>query len=497
MKLITVLFICISISSNLFSQDCKSPYSVTVDFGNKTVSFPCKDHFQRGDAVQVIVKNYNPYLYKVSINNSDTSTAVPAEGQIFSWFLNPSNLSAITGNISSLTAGMGRALPADEKQVEDSYSDRMVTQQFDNFRPQTKARVQTLVATKPPKQTLTQIAQEDLKRWQDWTSDEVPDIESINDDITAGLYTLSAATDDQYKLTPPPTSIGQTFIEARKTDLQDHFGTWRKEVKEELDTVKIRHSIFTLDIADYIPIFKKNSRVRVGDSLINLFFVESISLLTKMDSLLSYPELQKRKTALLQLESLTDTYTTLPQYFLKDVKQLSIQVLPWNDSLKLSSFSTNIELPQLHHFILGVSGGFYISGLADQTYGFDTAVNSPAVGDTAYTLVKTNKGTTEIGVSTMAYGAWRLMNKFYFGPTLGAGISLASKPKPRFFLGGTFVLGETNRLMISGGLAAGFSTDLSPIFQSGKPYSHLPQNFTTDQMRSSWFISINYSFLGN
>ena len=87
-----------------FSQECKSPFLVTVDFANRQVNFPCKDNFKRGESLLVQIINYNPYLYKVSINNSDTSNVPPVQGQIFSWFLDPSNL-------SSIVSGLGTPVP--------------------------------------------------------------------------------------------------------------------------------------------------------------------------------------------------------------------------------------------------------------------------------------------------------------------------------------------------------------------------------------------------
>jgi hypothetical protein len=478
---------------------CKSSYIITVDVQKKTVTFPCKDHFKRGDYVQIKVIDYNPYLYKVSINNSDTSTVAPTEGALFSWFLNPADLTSIASSITNVAGVVGSAGVVPGPTTFDQVSDRAALAAVRSIPAAKIAELPAAAQHGSPKDILTAKAVKDFSDYQQKCQQEANKIWALNSQIQADIYTLAASTDFLYQLDPPANSFQFANLESLRTNLESTYSKYRQQVEPDIQTLSTEYAQFTADASLYYSLFPANSQLRAGDSLINQFYSKGLALLAKMDSTLSYQEVQKRKAVILQLESISQEYLTLPQYFLNDIKNIAIQISPWSDSAKISSFNTNIQLPQLHHFVFGVNAGFYLSWLGDDSYGLDTTMTVTPSGptDTAYKFVKTNNGRAEVGINALAYGAWRLMDRFYAGPVMGAGLSISSDSKPRLFLGGTLLYGETNKVMISGGFVTGYTKRLSPLFPPTTIQQHMPQNYMIDQMKGGWFLSINYSFLGN
>lgn len=74
---------------------------VVINFKTKNISFDSSiSNLKRGNAVRVKVVNYNPFLYNVVINSTDsTAYAMNDAGNLLSWFLSPSNLSSIAANL--------------------------------------------------------------------------------------------------------------------------------------------------------------------------------------------------------------------------------------------------------------------------------------------------------------------------------------------------------------------------------------------------------------
>src|SRR5260221_7619390 len=67
---------------------------IVLDFRSKDIGMPdAIKKIRKGEYVRVKVMNYNPYLYKVMINATDSSVAAPVDLSFLPKFLDPGNLS--------------------------------------------------------------------------------------------------------------------------------------------------------------------------------------------------------------------------------------------------------------------------------------------------------------------------------------------------------------------------------------------------------------------
>jgi hypothetical protein len=485
-----------------FGQTCPCSIGekvIIVNFQDKSVTTPAwnQDHYKRGDKIRICVTNCNPYLYKVVVNGTDSNQVPPAVGPIFSWILDPSNLSSI---VSAVSASPAAAVvgAADLSAPEHMSLKQKIITRANNFTPTVNDHYRTELRINPDPVIALQNASNTfftdyLTKIQNRTSE----IATINSDIETMLYTLAGKTDFLFKNNTDDVTLHTDYI----TDMKNQYHTYKGQVDGKLAEIKGDQLQYFNDVVAFSDLYEKNKLLKSRDSLIGAFFSASITLLTKMDSTLSISEVLRRKPALLQLQAMSTTYLSLDQFYLKDIKDITVSISPWSDSAsKLNSYNTTIELPVYHHFRFGIGAGFYMSGIGDQQYAIDSTIgtNSSGGADTTYKIQKDGKNNLEFGVSALVYGASSIGGKFYLGPSIGTGVSLSGATiRPRLFAGGTLVYGETNQVMVTAGWAFGNSQTLSDAFSLSKTYSSIPMNFTKNAMNNGLFVSVHYSFLSN
>jgi hypothetical protein len=469
---------------------------IVVNFQDKSVTTPAwnQDHYKRGDKIRICVINCNPYLYKVVVNGTDSNQVPPAVGPIFSWVLNPSSLSSIASAVSaSPAAAIVGAAPLSSS--EQMALKQKIIARSNIFTPTVSANYRTHL-TQDPVSALQNASNDFFTTYITKILNRTTEIGTINSAIEIMLYSFASKTDFLYRNYTDDENLHKDYI----TDLKNNYQVYKGQVDDKLTEIEGDQLQYFSDVAAFSDLYEKNNLLKSRDSLIGAFFSASISLLTKMDSTLSISEVLRRKPALLQLQAMSTTYTSLEQFYLKDIKDITVSISPWSDSAsKLNSYNTIIELPVYRHFRFGIGAGFYISGLGDQQYAIDSTIstNSSGAADTTYKIQKDGKNNFEFGVSALVYGAWSIGGKFYLGPSIGTGVSLSGTIKPRLFAGGTLVYGETNQVMVTAGWAFGNSQTLSEAFSTSKTYSSIPMNFTKNAMNNGFLISVHYSFLSN
>jgi hypothetical protein len=488
---------------------------VLVDFQHRQVTIPNKHRYRRGDTVWVSVINYNPYLYQAAVNGTDTATETPTAGALFSSFLNPTNLSTIVAGLApgagAATLSLGNISTELNAKVNDArYGIIMATssQPVRDFMAADSARkVKPPPPGKHPKLTpeerleiLAESADEIYQDYLQKVKQDQKNIDTLNNNLQEQLYVLSGKTDFLYDTVPENGYFNSKVL---MDTLKATYGRLKRQVDVELNKLNEEQFQLNVEIAPLKVLYSgKNdtvnkNEVRVRDSLLNNFYVQGIKVLTKLDSTVSMSEVLRRKNAIMQINPLRTTYTSLPLYFLNGPKDITVSITPWSDSSRLPSYNTTIELPLLHYFILGVSAGFYTSWLGDQNYAADSTTSITTDTVTSYRLIKDGTSHAEVGAVAHVYAAGRIASELYLGGSFGAGVSFAANPKPRLFLGGTLIYGDYNRLVLTVGLATGYTQRMSSAFSLDKPYGSPPTSVTSNVMKVSPFISLTYSFLNN
>ena len=470
--------------------------TITFDFKTKEISFPeNKARLKKGDHVWIKVKNYNPYLYRVVVNNTDSTVYAFGDSGALNWFLDPTNLSAIAGNISALN--ISPLLNGGQKiMVEQSGKEFMVPLSKSNNFLQSllKSSDDSVIITKKATDaTVAPTVEEKLKQHQKLTESLYAEITTQKEKLENSLYTYSRLNAFLLELIPDGKNF--TGISAKVQIIESGFMDLRKEVASLKVKITHSHNQYNTGVLPFITESYRNAHhdVRFGDSLIRKFYAEANAFIEKMETTSGYMQQKKFIDAIESLQLLSPTYTSAPLFFTSNLKKFTIDVKPWGDSTKLPSYSTTFQLPWSQKNIWGVTGGIYISGLHSKGYSAEATIQN---ADTSYTFRDDNPGKFEFGINALAYVGWRMKeeNPWYLGGSFGTGFSIESKPKPRMFAGISALFGDNSRIVLSLGATIGYVQRLSSLYEDKKQIP-ATEKYMKDALKCNAFFSINYSFL--
>lgn len=470
--------------------------TIVFDFKSKAIQFPeRKKNLKRGDAIWVKVKDYNPYLYQVIINNTDSTVYAFGNSDALSWFLDPSNLSTLAGNISSLDVSPLLS-PSQEISVEQagkavtlplSKTEHLLNSLF-------KSSQESVTISKIKDEDIVPSIEEKLKQHQNISARLYSEIISIREKLEETLYEFSRLPSFLWEILPKEEQF--TGITDRIKSIETGFGKLRKQVADVKTSVATANNLYNSEVLPFITDTYRNSHhdVRVGDSLIRKFYAEANVFVEKMETSSGYAQQKKYIDALKPLQLLSTTYLSAPLFYTADLKKFTIDIKAWSDSTKLPAFSTSFQYPWSQKNIWGVSGGIYMSGLHSNGYSAEAVVNNV---DTSYNLIPDNPGKFEFGINALAYMGWRIneKNPWYMGGTFGTGFSIENKPKPRVFLGASALFGEKSKVILSLGACLGYVQRLSSLYENNHTNISVHEKYMKDEIKCNFFFSMNYSFL--
>jgi hypothetical protein len=473
------------------------PQEVIFDFKTKLIAFP-KDfwHLKRGDAIQVKVVNFNPFLYQVNINGTDSNySAVVDNNNLLSAF---TSLSNITSLVQGLSAGTGTAAASSSPQ---NGNEGVSVVELREQRKQPSPKKDP--ATQPyPKQLELESL---FKKHSDGIGVFGSNFRLVQSTINETFYQwdhffapqrhLYPTCEEFASISKASDSIHQRFqtIQGMVTDLYNSIGTSQRNY---LDTV----SKFFDGIRTPSSNFSQN---RFQDSLIRTYYQTALKTITVCDSILSYRVLSATEESIDRMQDVQPCYTSGPIFLTGDSKVVTLSFTPWSDSIHLPTYpNTTFELPWTQRMIWGVSAGIYGATLKSPSYAVqpsDTTVGAPVK------IVPEKRGNAEFGIDALAYLAWHLnpdryQQYNYLGFSFGAAMSVEASPKPRVMLGLTYVNGRNNRLVITLGAIAGAAPTLSNLYtnlSASYSASAPPTSITVNQVKAGAFLSLNYSFISH
>ena len=150
-------------------------------------------------------------------------------------------------------------------------------------------------------------------------------------------------------------------------------------------------------------------------------------------------------------------------------------------------------------FKVDVSSGLYMGSKKDQTYSLvahsSTGQNGQPVD--VKRIVKEG-GNKELGFVSYLHMYYKFSSQINPAFTLGAGISFDRTVRPRYFTGLSLLVGQHNRICITGGAIWGNYEALSKQYaKTGKEFDFLNAS-TTDlsyktTFKGGWFVSLSYN----
>ncbi len=461
---------------------------IIFDFKTKNIFFP-KDayKFKRGSAIRIKVINLNPFLYQVNIDGRDSSAkAISDNNNLLSAFTNLSNLNTLVAGLSgSIGVPGANSTPATNNTRFMSYN---VGQE--NRKPKSNKEKAEI---KKKNEKLKEIFNQNKKKINKWNDE----FNSLKKNINEAIYKWDHLFASQRQLYPSCESF-ETIANAGGT-IKSDFDLLVTNLSDDVKQIRFDIENYTDSLIMYneLIIGEGQDENRATDSLIKANYQAAFSSFSFCDSLLNYKLLASLEQLIDRMKDVRPCYLSNPIFFAGDSRTISLGFKAWNDSLHLPVYnSINFEMPWTQRRVWGVSGGIYISSLHNQNYS-----NSPTDSSAShYRLVKDNTSPIEIGISALAYIAWKhnqtdVQAYNYWGFCFGGGMSIESSPKPRVLLGGTYVNGNTNRLMISAGFIGGFTEQLSDAYSTSVNYVAAQNGYMKKVFKPGIFVSVSYSFL--
>lgn len=422
-----------------------------------------KFKLKRGDYYAVWIRNLNLNLYQVNLAASDTTIAKAITFPSFDMVSVTGIkdlLATVSTAVSSAPGGAVSLINPPPSAIPDRVKYRL-TEETNRLKGHTV--------------TLEQIAAR---------------IVSVNDDVALYKLRFSAEFPCQYSSVAGSDGLSQlndieTRMKAIRTDLiklKDLTIEGDKAFKQFCDSVQIDTHFE-----------EKPSLGKQRDSL----FVASTKLKAALDAQLKPFSLEKiaAKSIALGLVRSNGTlgYRSLPMQYNGGEGKIELEILPIDTTLNLSRYAPPpYYFPVSSRSYWGVSTSFYATRLYDEA--ISTGVDPSDSSRFALFPEVTNKG--EFGAAL----------KFVFGTivadngladwglhlTIGPGVNISERIRPRLLTGGGVSYGRKNRVVLDIGWITGYVARRSNAYQNDGGYLQAPENTTIDRLDGSGFISLGY-----
>ncbi len=256
-------------------------------------------------------------------------------------------------------------------------------------------------------------------------------------------------------------------------DLWDNYQTFAKKYKveiEENDIFKENNANITGAYTKYISAMGEVPVVFSADKIIELF------------------------TPLIYLANNQSTvYTSLPIQFLGEQGKVDIYINPRNENSLSQKYFTKIIFPDeiVKYTTVGIS--LYGASLFDESYNIEKIPINDTVANYRVHPEQLNK--IEIGVSMLLRYGLKFNAEKNLGAhfSLGAGMSISNKIKPRFLMGGGFSVGKKHMLALDLGGIVGYSDRINENAIK-TIFDETPTNVIYSKLKVGFFTGLGYIY---
>ncbi len=188
----------------------------------------------------------------------------------------------------------------------------------------------------------------------------------------------------------------------------------------------------------------------------------------------------------------------VPQVQNKDEIYFTLDIKP-KAGINQGLFIKNeeIHLPIRGGFKIDGSIGLFWDNFRNVNYSYKPETQIIASNDTVHgyrVIGQNNNVRGEFGALALSHFYFRTGTGFNLGLSGGAGLTFASTPRPRYFLGGSFLFGKSSRAVLTTGIVFGETTQFKPYVNYN---SFVPTNNDSDntykRLDSGLFISFTYN----
>lgn len=470
-------------------QPAQDKLDIILDFRAKALGIPNNLKIKKGEFIRVKVVNYNPFLYKVNIDNRDSSAPQPNDAGFLGMFLSPDKFSSVAANLISTIGAPPKSILAapsqtpTQAQIKSFKNNNVMSNGINDS--DIISLLKQLLDTASIVETL-------LDNYVDDTKNKKIRIRQLRTNIEASFAEISKQFALLQKSYLSCGDLNPDDLNAKATTFETQLKSMQQETRNISSVIFDSSVLFKFDIAFFNSYINDKPWFKIKSTYIDSFYKIAGAELTGIDTSVSSKKINEMYAAFIKLGQNSTCFTSLPFYVGNDIKVFTINLKPVDDKSNLPSYQTSFSIPNYQAKIWGISGGIFVSGLYNEIYS-----NKRTTNDTTYNLVLDGQGKLQIGVNALAYTGWQLNSTKpnYVGVCFGAGMSIEAKPKPRVLLGASYISGEKNRVIFSAGITGGFVSRKSDAFLTTTNYAKPAENYQKDIMKPSAFFSINYSFL--
>jgi hypothetical protein len=307
-------------------------------------------------------------------------------------------------------------------------------------------------------------------------------------------YALWAEVDDL-------CSVNYTFLKAQKPAIDcliKSIDRLRSDIAEQRHSADSALAKYLPEIDELGDVISKNKEISKADQDIRAAYSSlATANVAAMDSIRADNE-HALLASVIRVDNGTRTYTSLPFQMTGDKTTLKLSIIPRDNTSGRQSFSTEIAFPWSKNPSITLGSSFYLAGLYDDAFSTVAIVthDSASRKDTvkSYRLVQEKPGRLEFGVAASVLCGVRICDALSLHVSLGPGVSINSKIRPRVLLGFGVSYGTKNKINITGGQILGFVDRESQAFSSADGvYPIKPDNVTVSRLDHQFFVSLGYS----
>jgi hypothetical protein len=189
----------------------------------------------------------------------------------------------------------------------------------------------------------------------------------------------------------------------------------------------------------------------------------------------------------------SNEYVSLPRQFLGEQEKVQLTISPRDEKSLSQIYTTKLVFPARMRAYTSIGISFYGANRYDETYNL---IKTPVTDSTAtYRIEYGDYEKGEIGITALLRHGGKFSEQSNFGVhgTIGAGMSISHKVKPRLMLGGGVTYGTKHMISIDGGIITGFYNKINRDLLSTE-HNEIPTDILYSRLCFGVFGSIGYIY---
>ncbi len=449
--------------------------TIIIDFASKPLPTLAVENIKPGEFYQIKIDNINQNLFKVSLTSADTVLSTPQQTPTFGK-VDLDMFSKIITGIGPFATSVAQTQVADGALDIDrlaAYMEYMKYATPGDVKPIKKKEIEERMTKEDGNLSRAKLSIDQI----------VARIDSLKLEVyKLKLYAL--------KVTNPATTFNFTQALQAVENVRDSISA----LTADLSTKKKSYEAFSSDDKNK-EIIAKDSALAKADDLIKKAYDKSLTALSELQASVSADKTYELLSQLVFIENnASNTYTSLPIQLNGERSKVNLSITPRDEKYNLQSYYTQIVFPQniKPYTVVGLS--FYGSNLHDKAYStIKTMINDSTA---SYSFKEEDLTKAEVGVAALLRFGTKFKNSDKFGihGSIGAGVSLSNKIKPRVLFGGGFSYGKKHMFALDFGGILGYVDRLSSAIDLSQAYLEKPETITVSKLRVGVFASIGYVY---